>query len=247
MYLVLPFSVFLINLAFSAPVLSDQGLPILDIIEEEGATRYSLTLQLLGLMTVLTLLPSIVIMMTSFVRIVVVLSLLRQALGTAQTPPNQVIIGISLFLTFFIMAPVFNEIYNESLVPYQSENISFETAIMNAEKPIRNFMLNQTRKEDISMFVQISNSDISSDLAETPFSILAPAFITSELKSAFIIGFLIYIPFVIIDLVVASVLMSMGMMMLSPMMISMPFKLMLFVLVDGWTLIMGSLSSSFVS
>ena len=247
MNLVLPFSVFLINLVFSAPVLSDQGLPILDIIEEEGSTRYSLTLQLLGLMTVLTLLPSIVIMMTSFVRIVVVLSLLRQALGTAQTPPNQVIIGISLFLTFFIMAPVFNEIYNESLVPYQSENISFETAIMNAEKPIRNFMLNQTRKEDISMFVQISNSDISSDLAETPFSILAPAFITSELKSAFIIGFLIYIPFVIIDLVVASVLMSMGMMMLSPMMISMPFKLMLFVLVDGWTLIMGSLSSSFVS
>ena len=145
------------------------------------------------------------------------------------------------------MAPVFNEIYNESLVPYQGENISFETAIVNAEKPIRNFMLNQTRKEDISMFVQISNSDISSDLAETPFSILAPAFITSELKSAFIIGFLIYIPFVIIDLVVASVLMSMGMMMLSPMMISMPFKLMLFVLVDGWTLIMGSLSSSFVS
>ena len=127
MNLVLPFSVILISLVFSAPVLSDQGLPILDIIEEEGATRYSLTLQLLGLMTVLTLLPSIVIMMTSFVRIVVVLSLLRQALGTAQTPPNQVIIGISLFLTFFIMAPVFNEIYNESLIPYQSEDISFET------------------------------------------------------------------------------------------------------------------------
>jgi len=206
-----------------------------------------LTLQLLGLMTVLTLLPSIVIMMTSFVRIVVVLSLLRQALGTAQTPPNQVIIGISLFLTFFIMSPVFSEIYNDSLVPYQSEDISFETAVINAEKPIRNFMLNQTRKEDISMFVQISNNDIGDNLAETPFSILAPAFITSELKSAFIIGFLIYIPFVIIDLVVASVLMSMGMMMLSPMMISMPFKLMLFVLVDGWTLIMGSLSSSFVN
>ena len=241
------FLVFLFNLCLSTSVFSDQGLPIVDVIEQEGSTRYSLTLQLLGLMTVLTLLPSIVIMMTSFIRIVVVLSLLRQALGTAQTPPNQVIIGISLFLTFFIMAPVFSDIYNQSLVPYQNESISFETAVANAEKPIRNFMLNQTRKEDISMFVQIADNESESALEDTPFSVLAPAFITSELKSAFIIGFLIYIPFVISDLVVASVLMSMGMMMLSPMMISMPFKLMLFVLVDGWTLIMGSLSSSFVT
>jgi len=173
------------------------------------------------------------------------MSLLRQALGTAQTPPNQVIVGVALFLTFFIMGPVFNIVYEKAMLPFQNEEIGFQQAISEAEKPIRQFMLNQTRKEDIAMFVQIAGLEELEAPADVPFTVLAPAFITSELKSAFIIGFLIYIPFVIIDLVVASVLMSMGMMMLSPMMISLPFKLMLFVLVDGWTLVMGSLTSSF--
>ena len=234
------------GLLFPPSLLAESGLPIVSVLQDEnGATRYSLTLQLLALMTVLTLLPSLLLMMTSFVRIVIVMSLLRQALGTAQTPPNQVIIGVALFLTFFIMSPVFTVIYDKAMLPYQNEEIGIEEAIKEAEIPIRNFMLNQTRKEDIAMFGQIAGLQDSVEPADVPFTVLAPAFITSELKSAFIIGFLIYIPFVIIDLVVASVLMSMGMMMLSPMMISLPFKLMLFVLVDGWTLIMGSLTSSF--
>ena len=224
---------------------ADNGLPVVSVLQDEEGTRYSLTLQLLALMTALTLLPSLLLMMTSFVRIVIVMSLLRQALGTAQTPPNQVIVGIALFLTFFIMSPVFTVVYEKAMMPYQNEEIGFDVALKEAEKPIRTFMLNQTRKEDIAMFVQIAGLESLQEPADVPFTVLAPAFITSELKSAFIIGFLIYIPFVIIDLVVASVLMSMGMMMLSPMMISLPFKLMLFVLVDGWTLIMGSLTSSF--
>ena len=225
---------------------ADNGLPVVSVLQDEEGTRYSLTLQLLALMTALTLLPSLLLMMTSFVRIVIVMSLLRQALGTAQTPPNQVIVGIALFLTFFIMSPVFTVVYEKAMMPYQNEEIGFDVALKEAEKPIRTFMLNQTRKEDIAMFVQIAGLESLQEPADVPFTVLAPAFITSELKSAFIIGFLIYIPFVIIDLVVASVLMSMGMMMLSPMMISLPFKLMLFVLVDGWTLIMGSLTSSFI-
>ena len=234
------------GLLFPPSLLAETGLPIVSVLQDEnGATRYSLTLQLLALMTVLTLLPSVLLMMTSFVRIVIVMSLLRQDLGTAQTHPNHVIIGVALFLTFFIMSPVFSVIYDKAMLPYQNEEIGIEEAIKEAEIPIRNFMLNQTRKEDIAMFGQIAGLQSSVEPADVPFTVLAPAFITSELKSAFIIGFLIYIPFVIIDLVVASVLMSMGMMMLSPMMISLPFKLMLFVLVDGWTLIMGSLTSSF--
>jgi flagellar biosynthetic protein FliP len=183
--------------------------------------------------------------MTSFIRIIIVLSLLRQALGTMQTPPNQVLLGIALFLTFFVMGPVFTSVYDTALAPYLNEEISIEAAVAAAEIPVRGFMLNQTRQEDIAMFVQIAGGDAIASPDEIPFSILAPAFITSELKSAFMIGFMIYIPFVVLDLIVASVLMSMGMMMLSPMMISMPFKLMLFVLVDGWTLIMGSLAASF--
>ncbi len=235
----------LILLLVYGSLCADTGLPVVNVLQDNNGTRYSLTLQLLALMTVLTLLPSLLLMMTSFVRVIIVLSLLRQALGTAQTPPNQVLVGIALFLTFFIMAPVFQSVYENALVPFQNEEIEFQVALERAEEPIRNFMLNQTRKEDINMFLQIAGSTDESTLSDVSFSVLAPAFITSELKSAFIIGFLIYIPFVIIDLVVASVLMSMGMMMLSPMMISMPFKLMLFVLVDGWTLIMGSLTSSF--
>jgi flagellar biosynthetic protein FliP len=197
-------------------------------------------------MTTLTLLPSMLVMMTSFVRIIIVLSLLRQALGTGQTPPNMVLVGLALFLTLFIMSPVFDNIYQNALLPYMNGSMPFEKALALAEAPVRNFMTLQTREDDITMFMQIAQKKEVTSAAEVPFTTLMPAFITSELKSAFTIGFMIYIPFVVIDLIVASVLMSMGMMMLSPMIISMPFKLMLFVLVDGWSLMMGSLASSFI-
>ena len=233
-------------LFFALPVEAQTGLPVVNMIDDgSGGTKYSLTLQLLALMSVLTLLPSLLLMMTSFVRIIIVFSLLRQALGTAQTPPNQVLVGLALFLSLFIMAPVLSSVYDDAITPYLEEKITFESALVAAESPIRTFMLNQTRETDIAMFLEISNNTEVKEPADVPFLTLVPAFMTSELKSAFSIGFLIYIPFVVIDLVVASVLMSIGMMMLSPMMISMPFKLMLFVLVDGWTLIMGSLTSSF--
>jgi flagellar biosynthetic protein FliP len=236
----------LLLLLLSGFVSAQEGLPIVNMTSgTDGEVQYSLTLQLLALMTVLTLLPSLLIMMTSFVRIIIVMSLLRQALGTAQTPPNQVLLGLALFLTIFIMSPVLTEVYDEAITPYYQDQISLDTALETAQQPIRTFMLNQTRETDIAMFAEIAGNDDIEDPADVPFTTLVPAFITSELKSAFAIGFLIYIPFVVIDLVVASVLMSMGMMMLSPMMISMPFKLMLFVLVDGWTLIMGSLAASF--
>jgi flagellar biosynthetic protein FliP len=236
---------FVVLALFATPALGD-ALPIVTVTEEQGATQYSLTLQLLALMTLLSLLPALLLGLTSFVRIIIVLSLLRQALGTMQTPPNTVLLGIALFLTFFVMSPVFTEVYDTALLPYLNEEMSVEAAIAAAELPMREFMLNQTRQDDIGMFVQIAGLEAIPAPEEVPFSILAPAFITSELKSAFIIAFMIYIPFVVIDLIIASVLMSMGMMMLSPMMISMPFKLMLFVLVDGWTLVMGSLAGSFV-
>ncbi len=236
----------LLATAVALPAAAQVGLPVVNMVDDgSGGTKYSLTLQLLALMTVLTLLPSLLLMMTSFVRIIIVFSLLRQALGTAQTPPNQVLVGLALFLTLFIMSPVLTSVYDDAIVPYFEETISFEAALAAAEAPIRTFMLNQTRESDIGMFLEIADNTEVTEPADVPFLTLVPAFITSELKSAFSIGFLIYIPFVVIDLVVASVLMSMGMMMLSPMMISMPFKLMLFVLVDGWTLVMGSLTASF--
>ena len=203
-------------------------------------------MQLLALMTTLTLLPSLLLMMTSFVRIIIVLSLLRQALGTAQTPPNTVLVGLALFLTLFIMSPVFDDIYRNAVAPYMNGSLGFDKAVAQAEGPIRAFMLNQTREDDIAMFMQIAQKKDVVSADDVPFTTLMPAFLTSELKSAFTIGFMIYIPFVVIDMIVSSVLMSMGMMMLSPMIISMPFKLMLFVLVDGWTLLMGSLASSFI-
>lgn len=239
----------LISLLYLAagPVLAQTGMPIINMVDNgNGGTEYSLTLQLLALMTALTLLPSLLLMMTSFVRIIIVMSLLRQALGTAQTPPNQVLVGLSLFLTLFIMSPVISTVYEEALTPYSDGAITFDAALAAAEAPVRTFMLNQTRETDIAMFAEIARNENITGPDDIPFTTLVPAFITSELKSAFSIGFLIYIPFIVIDLVVASVLMSMGMMMLSPMMISMPFKLMLFVLVDGWSLIMASLASSFV-
>jgi flagellar biosynthetic protein FliP len=236
----------LVGLLVLAPWAQAQGIPMLNVSNAKGGQQYSLTLQLLALMTTLTLLPSMLLMMTSFVRIIIVLSLLRQALGTGQTPPNMVLVGLSLFLTLFIMSPVFDSIYQNALLPYMNGSMPFEKALALAEAPVRNFMTLQTREDDITMFMQIAQKKEVVSAAEVPFTTLMPAFITSELKSAFTIGFMIYIPFVVIDLIVASVLMSMGMMMLSPMIISMPFKLMLFVLVDGWTLLMGSLASSFI-
>jgi len=223
-----------------------QGIPMVNVTGSGKDAQYSLSLQLLALMTTLTLLPSLLLMMTSFVRIIIVMSILRQALGTGQTPPNNVLVGISLFLTLFIMSPVLTDVYTNAVVPYMENGMKFDKALAAAEAPLRGFMLKQTREDDIGLFMQMARNAEVTDASQVPFTTLVPAFITSELKSAFTIGFLIYIPFVVIDLIVASVLMSMGMAMLSPVMISMPFKLMLFVLVDGWSLIMGSLAASFV-
>jgi flagellar biosynthetic protein FliP len=234
-------------LALSLPALAlAADMPAINVTNTPGGSQYSLSLQLLALMTSLTLLPSLLLMMTSFVRIIIVLSILRQALGTGQTPPNMVLVGMALFMTLFVMSPVLTDVYNNALLPFMNNNMAFDKALAAAETPIRGFMLNQTREDDIALFMEIARNKPVESAADVPFTTLVPAFLTSELKSAFTIGFLIYIPFVVIDLIVASVLMSMGMMMLSPMMISMPFKLMLFVLVDGWALIMGSMASSFV-
>ena len=211
-----------------------------------GGQTYSLTLQVLLLMTALTLLPAVVLMMTAFTRIIIVLGILRQAIGAGQTPPNQVLLGLALFLTFFVMAPTFERINTEAIVPYSNGSIDTVAALDRAVIPLKAFMLEQTREADIATFVGISGGQGFNSPADVPLSILVPAFVTSELKTAFLIGFLLFIPFVIIDLVVASVLMSMGMMMLSPVLISLPFKLMLFVLVDGWTLVMGTLAGSFI-
>ncbi len=220
-------------------------LPALTVTNNpDGGQDYSLTLQVLALMTALTFLPSIVIMMTSFTRIIVVLSILRQAIGLQQSPSNQILVGIALFMSFFIMSPVLDRINTDALQPYMNEQISAKEALDKAEQPLRQFMLGQTRIKDLGVFSEIANVKVDKP-EEVPLRVLIPAFITSELKTAFQIGFMLFLPFLVIDLVVASVLMAMGMMMLSPMIISLPFKLMLFVLVDGWGLIMGSLANSF--
>ncbi len=210
-----------------------------------GGQTYTLTVQVLLLMTALSLLPGALIMMTAFTRVVIVLALLRQALGTAQTPSNQILVGLALFLTFFIMSPVLNQVNDEALQPYLAEQKPGAEALAAAEKPLREFMLAQTRDDDIALFTRLSGQDSLAAEDQVPFSVLLPAFATSELKTAFQIGFLLFIPFLVIDLVVASVLMSMGMMMLSPVIISLPFKIMLFVLVDGWALVIGTLAASF--
>jgi flagellar biosynthesis protein FliP len=225
---------------------ADAGLPALTVHTlAGGAQNYSLSLQLLALMTALTVLPALLLTMTAFTRIVIVLGILRQALGAGQTPPNQVILGLALFLTFFVMTPVVTRINEVAVQPYSAGTIEVGVALDRAVVPLRTFMLAQTRESDIATFVRISRGSGYATPDDVPLSVLVPAFLTSELKTAFLIGFLIYIPFVIIDLVVASVLMSMGMMMLSPVLISLPFKLMLFVLVDGWSLVVGTLASSF--
>jgi len=210
-----------------------------------GGQAYSLTLQALGLMTLLTLLPAIILSMTAFTRIIIVLGMLRQAIGTPQTPPTQVLVGLALFLTLFVMAPTFNEIQRVALQPYMEEKIPFETALERAVDPMKKFMLAQTRESDIKLFMDIGKASPVVKPMDTPLNILLPAFLTSELRTAFTIGFLIYIPFLVIDIIVASVLMAMGMMMVSPIMISLPFKFLLFVLVDGWALILGSVAASF--
>jgi len=212
---------------------------------EDGAQSYSVTLQILILMTMLTFLPAIVMMMTSFTRIIVVFAILRQALGLQSTPSNQILVGLALFLTFFIMTPVLERVNNEAVQPYLNEQLSTVQTLEAAVKPFRSFMLRQTRENDIALFVRISGIEPLQSPEDLPLSILVPAFVTSELKTAFQIGFMLYIPFLIIDMVVASVLMAMGMMMLSPVIISLPFKLMLFVLVDGWAMVIGTLAASF--
>ena len=196
-------------------------------------------------MTALTLLPALLMMMTSFTRIIIVFAILRQALGLQQTPSNQILLGLSLFLTFFIMAPVFKVINETALQPYMNAELAPLQAVEMAGKPVRQFMLAQTREDDISLFVRISGNEQLNGPEDLPFSILVPAFVTSELKTAFQIGFILFIPFLVIDLVVASVLMAMGMMMMSPIIISLPFKIMLFVLIDGWAMVIGSLAASY--
>ncbi|MCP3671242.1 MAG: flagellar type III secretion system pore protein FliP [Gammaproteobacteria bacterium] len=225
---------------------SAQGLTAFTVTPSaDGGETYTVTIQILALMTVLSLLPAALIMTTSFTRIIIVLSILRQALGMAQTPSNQILLGLSVFLTFFIMSPVFTLAYENGLKPYLDEEMSPELAMEKVSEPFYHFMLEQTRETDLAMFADIAGHGKLDPAEKVPFSLLLPSFVTSELKTAFQIGFLLFIPFLIIDLVVASVLMSMGMMMLSPMIISLPFKLMLFVLIDGWSLIMGTMASSF--
>ena len=210
-----------------------------------GGEPLSLSLQVLIGMTLLTVLPALLLSMSSFVRVVIVLSILRQALGTAQTPPNQLLIGIALFITFFVMSPVIDRVYTDAAAPYMAGEMSAAEAYQAGMAPLRGFMLDQTRESDLELFAGIAGDADYASIDDVPITVVIPSFIVSELKTAFQIGFLVFIPFLIIDLVVSSVLMSMGMMMLSPMLISLPFKIMLFVLVDGWAMLLGTLASSF--
>ena len=223
------------------------GIPAVTVTQSAaGGSSYSVSLQILFLMTALSLLPGMFMAMTSFTRIMIVLAILRQAMGLTQSPTSQILIGLSLFLTFFIMAPVFTAVNNNALQPYVNGKISEETALNKAQEPIRKFMLNQTRTNDLELFESLSGKKYDS-IDKVPFYIILPAFVTSELKTAFQIGFILFLPFLVIDLIVASVLMSMGMMMLSPLIISLPFKIMMFVMIDGWTLVLGTLASSFMT
>ena len=218
----------------------------IDMDQTQEPGKMAVVLQIFLLMTILSLAPAILIMLTSFTRCVIVLSLLRRALGTMQMPPNQVIIGLALFLTFFIMTPVWQQVNQDALQPYLDDKIDQQQALQNAAAPMRKFMFKQTREKDLALFVEIAKVERPKDAGDIPTSVLIPSFIISEVKTAFQIGLLLYVPFLIIDMVVASVLLSMGMMMLPPIMISLPFKLMLFVLADGWNLLIGSLVRSFV-
>lgn len=222
------------------------GIPALTFTENnEGQQEYTVTLQILAIMTALSFIPAAVIMMTSFTRIIIVLSILRQAIGLQQSPSNQILVGITLFMTMFIMAPVFDKVNQNALQPYLNEELTSLQAFEQAKLPMKEFMLSQTRVTDLDSFAQIAGIEQLNSAEEAPMTVIIPAFITSELKTAFQIGFMFFIPFLILDLVVASILMAMGMMMLSPMIVSLPFKLMLFVLVDGWSLVLGTLATSF--
>ncbi|MAT83827.1 MAG: flagellar biosynthetic protein FliP [Gammaproteobacteria bacterium] len=228
-----------------AAALAAPELPLATVTGADGESQsYSVSIQILALMTMLTLLPSLVIMMTAFTRIIVVFAILRQALGLQQTPSNQILIGLAMFLTIFVMMPVLDRVNTEAIAPYMAETLSAEEALQAASRPVREFMLAQTREADLALFVELSGDQAQAP-EEVNFFVLVPAFMTSELKTAFQMGFMIFIPFLVIDLIVASVLMSMGMMMLSPLIISLPFKIMLFVVVDGWVMIMGTLATSF--
>ncbi len=223
-----------------------QATPLQVVAQTSGnTTTYSVAVQTLLIFAALSFLPAVLLLMTSFTRLIIVLSLLRQALGLQTTPPNQVLVGMSLFLTFFIMGPTLDKVYEDAYKPYSEQRIGFEEAVAKGSMPLRTFMLKQTRAGDLALFNRIAGVPQATPAAEAPMRVVIPAFVTSELKTAFQIGFMVFIPFIVIDLIVASVLMSMGMMMLSPVLVALPFKLMLFVLADGWNLLIGSLVASF--
>ena len=235
----------LLGVVVAAPALA-QELPAFSSKPAAGGGQiYTLSVQTLLMLTALSFLPSVLLLMTSFTRIIIVLSLLRHALGVQSTPSNQVLIAIALFLTLFVMSPVLDQIYTEAYQPLVAEKISFSEALQKGAVPLRGYMLRQTRESDLALFARVANLPPLQDASDVPLKILIPAYVTSELKTAFQIGFLVFLPFMIIDMVVASVLMSMGMMMMSPATISLPFKIMLFVLADGWNLLIGSLVQSF--
>ncbi len=235
-----------IALTWPALALAAPGIPAFTSTPGAGgATNYTFSIEALLMLTALSFLPALLLMMTAFTRIVIVLSLLRQAMGTMTAPPNQVIVGLSLFLTFFVMAPVFDKIYAEAWKPYSDNQISLVEAADRGAQPLKSFMLKQTRQADLALFVRLAKVPPLNTPEETPLKVLVPAYVISELKTAFQIGFIVFIPFLIIDMVVASVLMSMGMMMLSPVLVSLPFKIMLFVMADGWNLLIASLVQTF--
>lgn len=236
----------LLGLAVPLPEVAAQSILSVDARPTGGGgTSYSLPIQTMLAFAALSFLPAVLLLMTSFTRIVIVLSLMRQAMGLQSTPPNQVIIGLSLFLTLFVMGPTLDRIYQDAYKPYSESKLSFESALERGSEPLRSFMLRQTREADLNLFARIAKVDTQVSPQEMPMRVLIPSFVISELKTAFLIGFLVFVPFLIVDMIVASVLMSMGMMMLSPVLVALPFKLMLFVLADGWSLMVGSLVASF--
>ena len=237
---------FLAGMVISGTAMAQMpGIPAFSINEGDGGSTYSLSLQILALMTALTMLPSLVLGMTSFTRIIIVLSILRQAMGTQQTPPNQVLVAIALFLTFFIMAPTFNTLNTEVISPYLDGQKPAEIALVEGTEVMKRFLVQNTRVNDLVMFADMMGDQPYATPEDVPLNVLLPAFITSELKTAFQIGFLLFLPFLVIDMVIASILMSLGMMMLSPMLVALPFKLLLFVLVDGWAMTVGSLVATY--
>ncbi|WP_422382832.1 flagellar type III secretion system pore protein FliP [Marinicellulosiphila megalodicopiae] len=239
------FSILFIYPSFSLAE-NDFKLPLVTYQETEAGGDYSVSIQILALMTMLSFIPAAFMMLTAFTRIIVVFAILRQAIGLQQTPSNQILLGLALFLTIFVMMPVFNQIKDTAILPYVNEEITSTQALAQAQLPIKEFMLGQIREDDLALFIRLADEEGQFDSEmDVPLTIMAPAFVTSELKTAFQIGFLIFIPFLIIDLVIASLLMAMGMMMLSPVIVSLPFKIMMFVLIDGWALVIGSLAASF--